>query len=431
MADQTVFVNTFTNGIVGPSAKMVGPVVDGGFIVAQTAAGCWGPMITPELQGGHEVASPVLVENAEIGDAIAIRLVSIAVTSDVTASGNDISNPERCMGDPYVAAKCPNCGTINPPTEEVGIGENCVVCKICGKPCSPFKFSNGYTIAFDRAKTLGITLDEEATKKTASNAKYYMHTPDNSIQNPVLAMQPHDIPGVVARMCPFVGQLGTVPAVDRPDSHNAGDFGAFLVGASHKFGIKNYEDLQVTDGHMDIARARQGAIVIAPVRVKGGGVYVGDMHAMQGDGEIAGHTTDVSGVVTMQVTVLKGLNIEGPIILPLYEDLPYLAKPLSKKEKAIAKVESEKWNVPIEESAPLAFVGSGKTLNHAVEVALSRAGKLLDMSVPEVMNRCTITGNIEIGRAPGVVTATFRVPVDKLKELGLYDLVAEQYNLLK
>ena len=85
----------------------------------------------------------------------------------------------------------------------------------------------------------------------------------------------------------------------------------------------------------------------------------------------------------------------------------------------------------IEESAPLAFVGSGKTLNHAVEVALSRAGKLLDMSVPEVMNRCTITGNIEIGRAPGVVTATFRVPVDKLKELGLYDLVAEQYNLLK
>jgi acetamidase/formamidase len=133
----------------------------------------------------------------------------------------------------------------------------------------------------------------------------------------------------------------------------------------------------------------------------------------------------------MQVTVLKGLNIEGPIIIPIYEDLPHLARPLSKKEKAIAKVESEKWNVPIEESAPLAFVGSGKTLNHAVEVALHRAGKLLGMTVPEVMNRCTITGNIEIGRAPGVVTATFRVPVDKLKELGLYELVAEQYNLLK
>ena len=28
-------------------------------------------------------------------------------------------------------------------------------------------------------------------------------------------------------------------------------------------------------------------------RYQGGGVYIGDMHAMQGDGEIAGHTTDV------------------------------------------------------------------------------------------------------------------------------------------
>jgi acetamidase/formamidase len=427
MAQQTVFVNTFTNGIVGPSAKMVGPVVDGGFIVAQTAAGCWGPMITPELHGGHEVTSPVLVENAEIGDAIAIRLVSMDITSEVTTSGNDIIDPEKCVGDPYVAGKCPHCGTVNPPTETIGIGENSVVCKKCKQPCSPFTFSNGYTIAFDSSKTIGITLDEEASKKTASNAKQYMHTPDNSIQNPAVVMQAHDIPGVVARMRPFVGQLGTVPPVDRPDSHNAGDFGAFLVNAPHEFGIQDYDDLQVTDGHMDIARVRQGAIVIAPVRVKGGGVYVGDMHAMQGDGEIAGHTTDVCGIVTMQVTVLKGLNIEGPIILPVPEDLPYLAKPLSRKEKALAQAESAKWNVPVEDSAPLAFVGTGKDLNHAVQVALSRAGKLLGMSVPEVMNRCTITGNIEIGRAPGVVTATFRVPVDKLKELGLYEMVAEQY----
>ena len=29
-----------------------------------------------------------------------------------------------------------------------------------------------------------------------------------------------------------------------------------------------------------------------PVKVSGGGVYAGDMHAQQGDGEITGHTTD-------------------------------------------------------------------------------------------------------------------------------------------
>ena len=34
------------------------------------------------------------------------------------------------------------------------------------------------------------------------------------------------------------------------------------------------------------------------------------------------------------------------------------------------------------------------------------------MTVPEVKNRATITGAIEIGRNPGVVQVTFRAPVD-------------------
>jgi len=59
---------------------------------------------------------------------------------------------------------------------------------------------------------------------------------------------------------------------------------------------------------MDINRVREGATVIAPVKVDGGGVYLGDMHAMQGDGEIAGHTADVAGICVLQVKVLKGVN---------------------------------------------------------------------------------------------------------------------------
>lgn len=61
---------------------------------------------------------------------------------------------------------------------------------------------------------------------------------------------------------------------------------------------------------------------MCPVKVPGGGVYVGDMHALQGDGEIAGHTADVAGTVTMQVEVIEGLGIEGPILFPVAEDLP-------------------------------------------------------------------------------------------------------------
>lgn len=51
-AKQTVYVNQFTNGILDPNEWMLGPVKDGGDIVANTTPGCWGPMITPCIRGG-------------------------------------------------------------------------------------------------------------------------------------------------------------------------------------------------------------------------------------------------------------------------------------------------------------------------------------------------------------------------------------------
>ncbi|MFA6223635.1 MAG: hypothetical protein WC647_15100 [Desulfomonilaceae bacterium] len=45
------------------------------------------------------------------------------------------------------------------------------------------------------------------------------------------------------------------------------------------------------------------------------------------------------------------------------------------------------------------------------------------------MNRVTISGAVEIGRLPGVVTVTMLVPKAKLQELGLLDLVNEQYGI--
>ena len=47
--------------------------------------------------------------------------------------------------------------------------------------------------------------------------------------------------------------------------------------------------------------------------------------------------------------------------------------------------------------------------------------------MPEIRNRATITGAIEIGRAPGVVQVTFRAPVERLDAIGLGDLARSQY----
>ena len=430
-SQRTVLVNQFTNGTLDPAQPMLGPVKDGGHIIANTAPGCWGPMITPAIRGGHEVTRPVAVEGAEVGDAIVLRIQAITVTSAATASGNENFMGGRFLGDPYVAGKCPTCDVLYPETHLEGIGQTAVRCNKCGSDVSPFGITNGYTIAFDGTNTVGVTVAQGAAETIARDAKTYAALPDNSIQNPILAFAPHDLVGLVARMRPFMGQLGTAPSTPLPDSHNAGDFGSFLIGAPHEFAI-TAEQLakHKTDGHLDIDAVREGAILICPVKVKGGGVYLGDMHALQGDGEIAGHTCDVSGTVTVQVQVLKGLNIDGPILLPVAEDLPFAARPLSPVEHAKALAVARQWGIDkLEESAPISIIGTGPDLNSATENGLNRAAALLKMSVPEVKNRATITGAIEIGRAPGVVQVTFRAPVDRLKELGLLPLVRDQYGI--
>lgn len=428
---ETVFVNSFTNGTLSPNRPMLGPVRDGGHILVNTAPGCWGPMITPAIRGGHEVTQPVAVAGADVGDGIAIRIKDISITSVATASGVDRWMEGRFLGDPYVAGRCPECGVLYPETEIKGIGAEAIRCVKCGADATPFTFENAYTVAFDDNRSVGVTLDQESAESIARDAHRYAALPENSIQNPILTFAPHDLVGLVTRLRPFMGQIGTTPSTDMPDSHNAGDFGSFLVGAPHEYALSAEEVQQhKTDGHMDIDAVRAGAILICPVKVPGGGVYLGDMHALQGDGEIAGHTCDVSGTVTLQVGVLKGLGIDGPIIFPVEEDLPFLARPLSPREKERALEVGRRWGMEeLEETAPISFVGTGPDLNSATDNGLQRAADVLAMTVPEVRNRATITGAIEIGRHPGVVQVTFRAPVDRLERAGLLDFARDQYGI--
>ncbi|WP_324718042.1 acetamidase/formamidase family protein [Carboxydochorda subterranea] len=429
-ASRTVLVSTFTNGILDPGAPMLGPVQDGGTIIANTAPGCWGPMITPRLRGGHEVTQPVYVEGAEPGDAVAIRIRDITVTSMATASGHDVWVEGHYLGDPYVAARCPRCGTLYPETRVEGIGQQAVRCARCGTPVTPFQIEHGYTVVFDEPRTVGVTVPQEAAERIAREAARYAALPDHSVQHPILLFAPHDLVGVAVRLRPFLGQLGTTPAIRMPDSHNAGDFGSALVNAPHEYAL-TVEQLELrTDGHMDVDAVRPGALLLAPVKVPGAGIYVGDMHALQGDGEIAGHTMDVSGSVTLQVEVLKGRSLEGPVLFPLVEDLPPLARPLSDAEKARARELARRWGLQdVEASAPISVIGTGPDLNSATQVGLRRAATLLGMSTGEVLNRATITGAIEIGRHPGVVQVTFLAPLANLERAGLLPFVKEQYGI--
>ncbi|WP_172329024.1 acetamidase/formamidase family protein [Mangrovicoccus sp. HB161399] len=430
-AQRSVIVDGFTNSVLDPNQPMLGPVASGGTIIANTAPGCWGPMITPALRGGHEVTRPVAVEGAEPGDAVVIRIRDVYVTSMATASGHDSSPEGFCLGDPYVAARCPTCDEVWPETHVEGIGQQAVKCDKCGNAVTPFQIVHGYTVGFDQTRAVGLTLPAEAAEEIAKDAPAYAALPDASRQHSILTYAPSDMPGMIVRMRPFLGQLGTCPSKAMPDSHNAGDFGAFLVEAPHDYALTPEELAEhKTDGHLDIDAVRPGAVLVAPVKVPGAGIYMGDMHAAQGDGEIAGHTMDVAGSVTLQVELKKGYPIDGPVLFPLEEDLPPLAKPFSAAEKAKAARLAAQYGVAeIVETAPVSVIGTAADMNSAIENGLERAAKLLDMTVAEVRNRATINGAIEIGRAPGVIQVTFLAPLSALDAVGLGDIAREQYGL--
>jgi formamidase len=375
------------------------------------------------------VTVPVYVDGAAPGDAVVLRIRDINVTSFATASGHDRWVEGHFLGDPYAAPRCPNCGTLYPDTYVEGIGQQAVRCVKCNTPVTPFQIVNGYTVVFDETRQVGVTVPQEAAERIARSANQFAALPESSVQHSILTYAPHDLVGLTARLRPFLGQLGTTPGIRMPDSHNAGDFGSALIGAPHEYAI-TAEQLELrTDGHMDIDAVRPGAILLAPVKVPGAGIYFGDMHALQGDGEIAGHTMDVSGTVTLEIELLKGRALEGPVLFPLVEDLPPLARPFNQAEKARAQRLAAKWGIEnLEESAPISVIGSGPDLNKATQVGLRRAAELLSLTVPEVMNRATITGGIEIGRHPGVIQVTFLAPLSAVEKAGLLPFAEEQYG---
>ena len=269
---------------------MLGPVADGGHIVWNSTPGCWGPMITPSIRGGHEVCQPVAVDGREArgrrGDPHQGHRGDLPrhLLGQRPADGGPLqrrpllraglpglrrrSGPRpasRASGRSRCAAR-PAARTARRSRSPTATRWRSTSCARSGSPC-------------------------RARRPRASPARRpaIAALPDNSVQNPILGFAPHDIVALATRLRPFLGQIGTSPSTTIPDSHNAGDFGSFLIGAPHRYAL-DAQELQrhKTDGHMDIDAVRAGAILVCPVKLDGAGVYLGDMHALQGDGEIAG-----------------------------------------------------------------------------------------------------------------------------------------------
>jgi amidase len=136
-----------------------------------------------------------------------------------------------------------------------------------------------------------------------------------------------DLPGsrmkkIEVTLKPMLGRLATAPPDDQ----------AIPGGVPSTFG-----------GNMDTSEACEGATVYLPVFHEGAYFYFGDVHALQGDGEIIGSGIETSADVTFKIDLLKGKKIAWPRL----EDDGYImvagsTRPLLDAFR-IAHVEMVKW----------------------------------------------------------------------------------------
>lgn len=92
---------------------------------------------------------------------------------------------------------------------------------------------------------------------------------------------------------PMIGIIGTCPADEAVSSQTPGEHG----------------------GNLDICELREGSTICLPVYVPGAMLFLGDLHAVQGDGETAICAMETSGRVTVRVKVLSGADLPTPFLV--------------------------------------------------------------------------------------------------------------------
>ena len=89
---------------------------------------------------------------------------------------------------------------------------------------------------------------------------------------------------------PFIGTIGTSPEIEAISSLVPDYYG----------------------GNMDLPDVAPDSVVYLPVNAPGALLYLGDCHAIQGDGELCGVALEHPSVTTVQVDLVKGWTLHWP-----------------------------------------------------------------------------------------------------------------------
>ncbi|HTZ47723.1 MAG TPA: acetamidase/formamidase family protein [Verrucomicrobiae bacterium] len=196
-------------------------------------------------------------------------------TTTVDAGGNDEKGVPRVMGG-------------NPETgpfyiESAEPGDTLVVHLV------RLRLNRDWAMSDDAIVSRGLDSDLAVKMKDAGKVvRWHLDTTSGvaSPEKPGEHLANYSVP-----LKPMLGCVAVAPSVSNaaPNTGDSGNWG----------------------GNMDFNEIVEGATIYLPVRVPGALLYVGDGHALQGDGELNGNALETSMDVTLTVDVIHNKHIPG------------------------------------------------------------------------------------------------------------------------
>ncbi|MHB1654344.1 MAG: acetamidase/formamidase family protein [Desulfitobacteriaceae bacterium] len=167
---------------------------------------------------------------------------------------------------------------------------------------------------------------------------------------------------------PMIGVIGTSPAAQEIPTGTPGEHG----------------------GNMDCKRIVEGSTLYLPVKVPGALLSMGDLHAVMGDGEVVICGVEISGEITVRLSVIKDKNLP----LPMLREGDHVM--------TIASADS------LDEAAKQATVNMHKFLVEQVGIDVTEAGML--MSIAGDLKICQVVDPL--------VTSRMEFPLSVLSAYG-------------
>lgn len=167
---------------------------------------------------------------------------------------------------------------------------------------------------------------------------------------------------VLLPLQPMVGCIGTAVPGDAPQAGIPGRHG----------------------GNLDHPVVAEGTTVILPVFAHSGLLYIGDVHAAQGDGELSGVAVEIPAEVTVSIDLLKGVGFRWPWAVT---------------DGAVMVM-----------TADLEF---GRAREEAVEAMMRVLESQLGLEPADAMALISVAGNLRIGQAFGGMEMTLRLEMPR------------------